>query len=259
MVNKRNLYTAMGITLSFIIAVGGWVLTSTLIDRKSDTLLSATGSIHVNTPPVSPKDTNDDDETPPHRRTLSESQIYKVLQSWEAEIGERPHEPVDGQLSMEQAIDIGKTGLSYFYEQGIIPAELLEYDKTNAYLCEKQPRGQENYTINPYYSYWSITFSGENKRVTLVINAMTGQIWEAAISGAGIAETEKALDAFISYLDFGDGDSYITDGTISIKSYSDGMLYAIARRYTSTTTSVGEEGLEGFMRIYLSTQAPIIE
>jgi len=257
MVNKQNLYTAMGIALSFIIAVGGWVLTSTLIDRKSDTLLSATGSIQVNTPPVSPIDTNDDDETPPHRPTLSESEMVKVLQNWEAVIGERPHEPVDGQLNMEQAIDAGKAGLSYFHEQGIIPAELLKFDKTNAYLCEKQPRGQENYTLNPNYSYWTITFSGENRRATLVINAMTGQIWEAAFSGAGIAETEKALEAFTSYLDLGEGGSYISDGTISMKSYSDGMLYAIARSYTATTT-VGEDGLEGFLSMHLSTQAQLL-
>ena len=39
MKSKQIVFTAMGVTLSFVIAIGGWALTSTLIDKRSDALL----------------------------------------------------------------------------------------------------------------------------------------------------------------------------------------------------------------------------
>jgi len=62
MMNKQRIYTTLGIALSFSIAVGGWTLTSMLIDRKSDALLSATGIIRIDTPSAkSPETANQGD------------------------------------------------------------------------------------------------------------------------------------------------------------------------------------------------------
>lgn len=258
--SKRNLYTFAGIFMSFIIAIGGWALTSTLIDRKSDALLSATGSVRVDVPVTLGDQSGVEPSYEPV--ALTEEQIVSVLQNWEADGEEKPHEPVDGQLAMEQAIDAGKDWLSYFYEQGVIPAELLEYDKTSAYLCVKQPRGQENHTLNPYYSYWSITFSSDNKRALLVINAVTGQIWDAAISGAGVveADAEKRLDAFVSYLGLKGSGSLVTNSATASKSFADGAFYAAVRIGTTTTSLTdGDSVSPMFFRVYLSTKAPIIE
>lgn len=255
--NKQNLYTVLGIALSFIIAVGGWTLTSALIDRKSDALLSATESVKFN---MQATIEQGDEETHHNFPTLSEGEIAKIILSWESIIEERPHEPVEGQLNMEQAIEAGKAGLSYFYEQDIISGELLEYAKTSAYLCEKQPSGQENHTLNPYYSYWTVTFSSENKRATLVIHAMTGQIWQAVVSGdiESSLETAKLLDVFIAYLNLDANGSFVSDGHITSKSFAGGSLHAIARRGTATT-SLSESGSSGFFRLYLSAQSPIRE
>jgi len=45
---KQKIFTSLGLTLSLAIAVGGWVLTGALIDKKTDALLSASGVVLIN-------------------------------------------------------------------------------------------------------------------------------------------------------------------------------------------------------------------
>lgn len=252
---KQNIFTVIGIALSFVIAVGGWWMTSELLDRKENDLLSVTGSVHVDTPTPLPiadeKNPDNYEEVIPVWPTLKETEIFNALINWEADGEERPHEPAEGQLNMEQAIDAGKAGLYYFSEQGIIPVGLLEYDVTNAYLCEKLPRGQDAQSLSPYYSYWFITFSSEKMSATLTLNAASGQIWKAKItllstdiSFADI-ETEQMLDTFISYLKFDDAKPVRIDDTLSCKSIGDGSLFAIAQK-SATNRAIG---------FFLSTKA----
>lgn len=242
MLSKRNLYTAMGIALSFVIAIGGWALTSKLIDGKADALLSVTGSVKV--PVVASTDTGKEPdesggESPHVLPRLTATEISAVLQNWKAAGSERPHEPTDGQLSMEQAIEAGKAGLSYFCEQGVIPTELLEleYDKINAYLYENQPRGQETGSLDPFYSYWTVSLTNGRMSALLTINAVTGQIWKAEIASTissvnfNEVQAEHMLDVFTSYLDLGDGDlieAKYDEYTISANmSFAGGMFEAV--------------------------------
>jgi len=69
---KKNVLTVAGIILSLIIAVGGWILTSHLINMKSYRLLSETTSFSVEIPRI---------ESP-----VIQSQPYTPLQTHEVRV-----------------------------------------------------------------------------------------------------------------------------------------------------------------------------
>jgi len=283
MMNKQKGYTAMGIALSFLIAVGGWTLTSMLIDKKSDALLSATGSIRIDTPSAispTPVDQGDSgiEELLRERPKLTEDEIIKILQNWESSDSDRiAHEPTGEQLSMEQAIKIGEAGLSYFSEQGVIFVEPHEYEnaKISAYLVENQPRGQNtlsrNLALHPYYSYWSVSFSNERMNTVLTINAVTGQIWIAditvhsAISNFNTVNLEDALTAFISHIGMSSEKrtdvKYDKNELSASQSFAGGMLHAVvgvkarASSVADATTAESAAVYTG-IRMYLTTQTP---
>lgn len=214
---KQRIFTALGIAFSLLIVFGGWGLTSKLLESHETDLLSAVGKVMVAaTPPATPIDEA-------NYPTLTDSEIYTVLKLWELDAEEIPHEPKEGQISMEQAIAAGKEGLAFFVEQGILPSEFAVYDKTNAYLAEKSrnitqlietsPALKEEdirsaEELSPFYSYWTVTFSSDQSSATLVINSATGQIWEAKMECPSATENIEKLDEnaivdnFYAYLGF---------------------------------------------------------
>lgn len=182
----RGLLTTLGIIFAFLIVFGGWWLTNNLLDKQETAMLSTVGSVKVTAPIDQPVSSGSETNYP----TLTDSEIYMVLNVWEADVDETPHDPKTGQLNMEQAIDAGKSWLAYFSEHLIIPSELTVYDKTNAYLCEinmiadtqliktplefRQDDTRSKEELKPFYSYWTVSFSSEDFNATLIINAATG-------------------------------------------------------------------------------------
>ncbi|MDR3052261.1 MAG: hypothetical protein LBU48_00165 [Coriobacteriales bacterium] len=220
--NKRNLLTALGIVLSLLIAGGGWLLTSTLINRESDALLSATVITPLDVLAATPAGEQNDapaaaDGTKPleERPRLSPAEINAILSYWNLANEERLHEPFGTQLSMEQAIEAAQTGLSSLAKQGALPAALLEtpFEKPFAYLAQKfgapaeaASRTPKPEMLDPSYSYWTVTLTNEDMGAFLVINAVTGQIWLADIDvysaniEFGALDVESVLGHFVSYL-----------------------------------------------------------
>ena len=208
---KRNLYTGMGIVLSFSIAIGGWALTSMLIDNKSDALMSMTGYVTVNPPPITtPSQTDDDpaDGLPAEWPRLTEVEMARILINWESTGHERPHEPMEGQLNMEQAIDAADACLAEWGKTGLLPVEWETYESVRASLCQNLPEGRRD-MLDPVYSYWIISLANQDTRTVLTINAVTGQIWKASLSFAQMrvplkeVDIEHALNTFMSQFDMG--------------------------------------------------------
>jgi len=178
--NKRNVFTAMGIVFSFVIAVGGWALTSMLINTKSDALMSGTGYVTVNPPPVTTPQTPKEDPHDSERR-LTEAEMARVLFNWESDGLEQPHEPMEGQLTMEQAIDASRAVLIEWGEAGIIPAGWERYENVRAWLCQILPNGRRD-LLDPVFSYWTVSLASQDTRAVLTVNAVTGRIWKANLS-----------------------------------------------------------------------------
>jgi len=236
-INRQKIFTAAGIALSLIIAVGGWILTSMLIDMRSDALFSATEImwINVHEERISPFSDVYGGDASNDRIVLSESEIASVLNNWSSRGRERPHEPMAGQINMEQAITLGLAELSSYAEQGILPAELFTFNTINANLRQNLPDG--NQFLEPVYSYWTVIFTGEYTSVTLIMNAVTGQIWNIDIIlrsffyELNTDSLYNALDTFVSNIGLtGDEPSFVSFSyrgeVTAIKSFADGEVFA---------------------------------
>jgi len=178
--NKRNVLTVFGIILSFTIAVGGWLATSWLIDIESYRLLSGTRSFVVDIPTIEATSTNDTSGESNIVLGLTENEIVSILWNWELTDNRRPHEPAMGQIDMEQAIMVGRTGLMFLYEHGILPAEMLVVNDIRATLNQNVPQGGAFLPLR--YSYWQVDFRNDDIDTSMTINAVTGQVWSVEIS-----------------------------------------------------------------------------
>jgi len=273
----------MGIILSFVIAIGGWVLTSTLIDMRSDALLSASGITLMNAPDArlpesSISSTAVDDPNveapmlPDYAQntdgpTLSENEIISIIKNLESPTIERLHEPSAGQITMEQAIESGQAWCSVFSESGIIPAELFNWEdmRINAYLSQRLPLDQSEQFLNPIYSYWTVTYSSVYMDTNLDINAVTGKVLKANIALHSYPQTALYPNAIknvlVRFIDDLGLDSYdgikTTNDIIDLSAYTliaDGEAWAVV----NTTGRVATEGtyVVSNIHVYLSMQEP---
>ena len=189
--NKKNVLTAVGIILSFVIAVGGWIMTSELIDMESDRLLSGTRSFLVNIPPIEAIYMDEEGDYPSIIFGLTDDEIVSILRNWELTDNRRPHEPAAGQIDMETAIISARTGVNFLFEYNILSDRLRAFDHTEAFLSQNIPRGGEFLPLR--YSYWTVRFSNSDIEVLMTINAVTGQVWkiEVALKHGFVAMTPR--------------------------------------------------------------------
>ncbi|NLK51591.1 MAG: hypothetical protein GX295_03980 [Syntrophomonadaceae bacterium] len=275
--NKQDIYTTVGVAFSLMIAFCGWILTNTLLDKQETVLLSVTGSIHAPSVLGTTAGTGNDanSNSTPKIKTelitdetkLEEGVMAKILANWNAPKSHaRPHEPVEGQLSMEQAITAAKNGLSHFNTHGIIPPELLkdEFTRTNASLWENQPAIKENQSdtrvkvsmeLPPEYSYWAITFGNEKMSVQLTLNAVTGAIWRADIfsyqAGTIFANLDvvEMVEIYAAYLGLNGGDSLSFNETWASKGFAGDIISVTA---TKNETGVDSTKSYSGISLYLS-------
>ncbi|MDR1706302.1 MAG: hypothetical protein LBS19_16715 [Clostridiales bacterium] len=235
---KKNALTVSGIILSFAIAIGGWLLTSHLIDVRSDKLLSLTLDVDTNVVTQTASGM-----ASPARPQLTEDEIAGVLRNWNwryaSDVTEKPHEPTDEQLSMEQAVEAAKEWCVFIGGLDIFPGEALRFEKASAYLAQKLLPELSSLFLQPEYSYWSVSLTNESMNARMIINAVTGQVWETQInilrddiivSEEGIS---AALDAFTAALDINfEGNAevvpvYIPNGIFqTLAPFADGTAYA---------------------------------
>lgn len=231
--NKRSLYTALGIIAAVGIAVGGWFLTSALIDARSEALLSSSGITALHTleitplPTPTPTTTPDTSEAglvlpgqPPGEMTeeepipisdgsnrnlvLDEHTILSILRNRQFGGEASVHDPIAGQIDKEEAIKIANKGLSFFYNNGIIENDLSDsaYEVESCFLYQHLPYSEDE-LLTPAYSFWHVLFVGRNFMADINVNAVTGQIWDISISANNCelnrkpADIEQALTSFL--------------------------------------------------------------
>jgi len=252
---RKRLFTAAAITLSIAIAICGWVLTNALIDKKTNEIFKTSGlfstSAQQRDEPISGTEVDlikdETPEPPGELPKLTDYELIAVLRNWEDHGYEALHEPMTGQISMEDAISIGETALSAINIAGITPEESLAYDKTKttAHLYQNIPR---YFSTAPYYapiySYWCVAFRGgsSSAHMVLTINAVTGQVLRYDILYNSYATIpfdlfypfiENTLNRFLQGLGISGNDriaisvSRLDSPTIAYKDFADGELYAV--------------------------------
>lgn len=249
--NRQGLLTVLGVTLSLIIAFSGWMLTNLLLDRQDTELFASRGGIDISAP-AGGAGTDPGIGSFIAGEKLDEEAMIKIaeiLSTWNAEgTRTRPHEPVQGQLNMEQAFAAAEAGLSFLSKQGVIKEELLKggFSKIGASLCESRPAGRRDIGLPPEYSYWSLDLSYEKVSVRLRMNAVTGAIWEIGFypveGGIQLTSLDEGeiLDIYAQYLGLeGEDPVKVSEGIVT-KGFLGNVLTATAIK----TFDVARERIE---------------
>lgn len=195
---KKKLYALMAFLLSLGVVVGGWFLTRALLVRAQREFLGRTGQITLQSSEAAllsagwTGDTAGDaaEDAVFEGQSLSEDRIAEVLDAWENGGNELLHEPMGGQMNMEQAIGAGKRWITVMAEHGVVPEELREcdFDKITAKLCTLDVQVDFDRTL---LSYWLIQFTEDDTVVSLTVHAVSGEVWKADIL---MKERESLLD-----------------------------------------------------------------
>lgn len=105
---------------------------------------------------------------------LTIRQMMDAINSWNYRLEVVLHEPVEGQISMSEAIEAGKAWL-----KAMDVGECGNF--VQATLSVEAPRENMRTQFETYYSIWSVQFRGYGLATNLYINAVTGTVWGAEI------------------------------------------------------------------------------
>lgn len=182
--SKRYIYTVLSLGTAAIFLFSGMVCMPMLLDKRESDLLSESGKVIVESPVrawqedgTKIENVNDFDGK---RYMLTMDQLETAVSSWNNRTGETLHNPVGGQISMEEAIEAGKKWLT---DMGIVQSEeeYLNYS-VSATLSVGNQKELSGVQLEPYYSFWTVRIQGQSKNSILYLNAVTGRVCKAEIT-----------------------------------------------------------------------------
>ena len=119
-----------------------------------------------------------DGENSQERYVLTVEQMEDVISGWDERMAVI-HPPVDGQISMEEAM---KAGEEWLTEMGMVENMDAEAYSMYARLSVAVQKQSVEAQLEPYYSFWFVRCSGQSMMAFLYINAVTGKVWSADIT-----------------------------------------------------------------------------
>lgn len=184
--SKSRIYTGVMFMTAVCMIFGGWFLTERLLIRREEKFLGSTGTIAVQSEEIGfLADSGLEAAQEPEEfqgQEMTEVARALVLAVWEYGGRELPHEPLPGQMDMEQAIDAGKAW-------GAMMAQHVFTDELQG--CDFDAVKAELYTIDTpirtslpesMYSYWKIRMVRDGASVELTLHADSGEVWNAKLS-----------------------------------------------------------------------------
>lgn len=201
--NKRIVFSGIMNLSVILFAFAGMFITNGLMERKEAQLLAEKGSIEMESPNMSLyNDKNLENEN--YETVLTPEQIADTLNQWKNPSNEtRPHEPIEGQLPMEQAINKGEIWIRSMKEAGEFTAQDSSvFHEVTAALEIHVKQEESILELEPYYSYWRVQFTNEQLRICLYMNAVTGQVWEADIVIYDVSKVHMEGDDSASLTEF---------------------------------------------------------
>ena len=175
----RIAYTVFTLALAGTLIAGIMAGMRALLQARVDRLLGQSGVLEV---PAPVREWQTEAEARKARETVQEpeplltlSQMEDAVRYWETAPAEILHDPVEGQLSMEEAIEAGR---SWLERMGLL-ADVWEEEKllTIAMLSVGEPPEENGRMPEPYYSFWTLRIYASGWEATLALNAVTGDVW----------------------------------------------------------------------------------
>lgn len=209
--NKTYKYTFFTLLLAFIFVFGSMVGMNRILRFREKQLLTERGRVVAESPI---RAWENDRESAMREATGGESlnieQVEKVISSWNNRTEIILHEPVPGQISMEEAIRAGENWLT---EMHIRKKTDVMAHSINAMLGAGGQMEYTGETLEAYYSFWTVQYSSQSMGATLYINAVTGKVWGAEITLENTLEEspDERLRLFVELagLQIGEDDSAV--------------------------------------------------
>ncbi len=185
--NKSYKYTILTLFLALVFAFGSMAGMNLILRAKERQLLTERGRAIVEAPvrswqgQESGEDGETDEESGSIGYALTTGQVEEILSCWNNRTGVTVHNPVSGQISMEEAIKEGKKWLVEMEigENGLEDTETYSVSATLGIATQKVSVGVQS---EPYHSFWTVQFSDSSMYVVLHLNAVTGKVWNADIT-----------------------------------------------------------------------------
>lgn len=183
--NHKYNFITLSATLIFIACSMAGM--SFILKIREKQLLGRSGAVMMDSPVLAWQRTSDDMEGEKEgengvlRAQLTMEQVEDVVKSWNNRKNLLLHNPVEGQLTMEEAIQAGK---DWLVEMGYSPKEQESVApfRIKATLAIGVGESGVGTPLEAYYSMWSLWFSNETISVRLDLNAVTGRVWGAHIA-----------------------------------------------------------------------------
>lgn len=242
---SKGKYTIFSLIFAVFFIFGSMEVTDRILQARETQLLTERGRAEMESPVRTWENYHEDtmaEGIADERYVLNTEQIEDAVTCWNNRDRSILHDPVAGQISMEEAI---KAGEKWLIEMGTGEEKDVEACAINAELgvgVQTQDAGEQ---LEAYYSFWTVTYSNQSMSAVLYLNAVTGKVWGAELTLYEKLAEKKSDDSLrlfaeLAGLQASDDDSAIVDfgetrTEIAIK---ESRLYAQEHSYSM---SVGFE------------------
>ena len=187
MISKYR-YTFASLVFALFFVFGSMAAMNFILRIRETSLLTESGKVEVESPVHAWENWQNDEESPANEDTGSEGyilnmqQIEDAIESWNNRTNTILHDPVAGQIPMEEAI---KAGENWLIEMKIEEdMDVMSYS-VNAELGVSGRMEDAGEKLDAYYSFWTVRYSSQSMRAILCVNAVTGKVWGAEITSYG--------------------------------------------------------------------------
>ena len=180
---KTYKYTFLTMFLALAFIFGSMAAMNFILYIREDQFLSESGMAVVESPVRSWQGWGDesDEKEDGERYSLTTVQVRDAMESWNQRLGETLHDPVEGQVSMKEAV---REGEEWLISMGIGENQGAE-DRlrlVKAVLGVGTQKGSSKVQMEPYYSFWTVHFLGSYTDAVVYLNAVTGRVWRAEVT-----------------------------------------------------------------------------
>lgn len=183
--NKAHKYTILTVFFALAFTFGSMAGMNFILREREKQFLTESGRVVVEAPirawqeqESGEKDENFDKEG----YALTTGQMEEVINYWNMRKGITVHNPVNGQISMEKAIQAGEEWLAEMGMGKNNQIKDIEAYSINATLGVAMQTISTGVQLEPYYSFWTVQFSNQSISALLYLNAVTGKVWSAEIT-----------------------------------------------------------------------------
>lgn len=173
-----TLLNLAGVLSAVAIAFGGWFLVQDSLAREQEKFLNSGGLVEL----PQTGGTEVTEAEPFVSVQLTEAELLQLVQGMEQQEEMQPHEPVQGQLTMAQAMERAMAWLEEsFLSRFGLGDTLAGERKVSCYLWAPEAAGQDS-AAAPWLSCWTVSVRSRGMDAVLTMSAVSGQILDVSVS-----------------------------------------------------------------------------